>query len=118
MDFKGQSGFSLIEVMVSLLLVAIVGTIFSAAFLNGIAGLKYNQVTSDALNEAKNRINEAILNNDYDESSTMTITFNEDGIDELEMEIDGNIIKESVEYSSLNGNPKIIELNYFRAVIP
>ncbi len=115
--YKNDSGFTFIEVMLSLVLLAIVGTILSSVFMNNIGVIQISKNRSNALNTVKNEINHSIL--DYNGlSQSITLVFNEGLSDEISIDIDGQLISETESYTTLNGDSSDVTLEYIEVVVP
>lgn len=104
-----NDGFTLVEVLLSLAIFAIIGITLTSAFMNGAHGLQLSQRRSQDLNTAQLRINEAILNYDNSDTDTITVVFNQGKSDQVSITVDGMLIQEEI-----NG----VLLEYFEVVMP
>ena len=104
-----DDGFTLIEIILTILIFAVVGLTLTSAFMNGAFGLQLSSQKSQDINTAPFNLNEAILNYDNTGSDTITIIFNEGKSDEVSITVNGQLIQEEV-----NG----VILEYFEVVIP
>src|SRR5690554_2278413 len=106
---NSEDGFTLIEMLLTILIFAIVGLTLASVFMNGAFGLQLSSQKNHNINTAQYNLNEAILNFDNTGLATITVIFNEDQVDEISLTVNGTLIQEEI-----NG----VILEYFEVVIP
>ena len=114
--FKSEAGFTFVETMLSLLILAIVFTLLSTIFINGIGIIQLSQIKTDALNRAQNSISQSILATNGN-NQNVTLVFNEGQTDEISFNIDSLLITETESYTR-RGNTNEITIQYLEVVMP
>lgn len=102
--------------MLTLVLIAIIATLFSLIFVNGIEAIQLSKNKHEALNSAQNNITQDIINNNG-LTDSMTLIFNEGLPDAESYNIEGQTISETVTYTLPNGKMEEVTLKYFEVVV-
>lgn len=110
MKLGNDGGFTLIEVIVTLVIFAVIGTLLSSLFINGLSGLQLSTIKNEEINTLQHQLNEAILNYDNTNSDEIEVVFNEGEIDEERITVNGELIR------IVENNEVILE--YFEVVMP
>lgn len=109
---NNENGFSLVEVMLSLVLLAVFGTLFSSVFLNNIDFIEMSKNRTDAVKTAQTELNNAILQDETGATEDIALDFS-DGSDVVSYTIPGEILSEEIDYPSAE---TVSSVDYFRVV--
>ena len=120
---NNQSGFSLVEVLVSLVIISILITGFSTAFINSNRSLRISKNKSEAFYGAQEDLINFLGNDSYtasnanvslDESNNVinkTITFQDEDIEVKIKEVEANVT-----YEGFNNQNKDITIKTYRVI--
>lgn len=115
--FKSEAAFTFIEVMLSLVLLAIVFTMLNSSFINGLGVIQINQQKSKSLNQVQSNLNNSILSTrGNDETVTLQFTGDEDDEDTV-ISIDALLISERDTCTFKSSTNEVI-LEYYEVVMP
>lgn len=115
--FKDEDGFTLIEILITLVLLAIVGMMMTSIFGNNIEHVKISKERVASLNQVQSEINDSILDNNGIENE-FVLVFNEGLSDQEIINITGKLISEDEPYTMADGSNKNITLQYIEVVVP
>ncbi|MFW5981591.1 MAG: PulJ/GspJ family protein [Halanaerobiaceae bacterium] len=114
---KSEDAFTFLEVMLSLVLLAIVFTMLSSSFMNGIGVIQHNQRKTETLNQVQSNLNNSILSTTGN-TENVTLVFKENEDDEgIDFSIDALLISERDTYT-FKSSSRDIKLEYYEVVMP
>jgi len=101
---KAKNGFSLVELLVSLSIIAIVVVAFVPVFNGSLSNLINSGKRSSAINIAQKNIEDAVLAGTNLSTYTMNLNFKAEGMADVPISISGLKVNASFSYSDLSGN--------------
>ncbi|MEJ6950046.1 type II secretion system protein [Natronospora cellulosivora (SeqCode)] len=112
---KEKKGFTLIEIMLSLVILATISIVISLYFVNGMNNLRVSMERQNAINSVSSTMNKNIMQNINSIEDEIEILFNNNG-SEISLKASGKIFEELETFNNEDGI-STISLSYFKAVI-
>ena len=116
--FREDSGFTLVEILVSLVIISILVSAFSIAFLNSNKSIRVSKSKSEAFSEAQEKLIISLGDNSYEptevsvtEDLTKTITFGGTSID---VQVDE--VEVTTQYKGFNNQEQDINIKSYRII--
>ena len=116
--FRDESGFTLVEILVSLVIISILVSAFSIAFLNSNKSIRVSKSKSESFSDAQEILIQALGDSSYEptevtvtEDTTKTITFGGTSID---VQVDE--VEVTTQYKGFNNQNQDIKVKSYRIV--
>lgn len=117
--FRDESGFTLVEILVSLVIISILVSAFSIAFLNSNKSIRVSKNKSEAFSESQEILIQALGDESYEPSEdlTKTITFGgTDDTDDTSIDVEVDEIEVTTQYKGFNNQDQDINIKSYRII--
>ena len=102
-----KNGFSMVELLVSLAIMAITVIAFIPVFNGSLSSILNSGTKSNAINAAQKNIEDALRSGTNLSTYTMNLTFKAQGLPNVDISVPGIAVNTSYQYSNITGNLKV-----------